>query len=145
MLALDGTNTTPLTVRGAATVQVPTVASLGAADMTLDGGGLRVSVSDTLSGTVLLGAAGGAQPSAGTGQTLNLDATVSGGNLTKSGQPLSSAPGVRLHGYDRRGWRHPEPRHCLLARGYSIAAHSAYTGAAASFAQPVTIDSGTEP
>jgi len=145
LLALDGTNTTPLTVRGAATVQVPTVASLGAADMTLDGGGLRVSVSDTLSGTVLLGTAGGAF-SAGTGQTLNLDATVSGsGSLTKSG-PGTVTLGTAACGYTGTtvvdggtlsldalpsgAW--------ILNRGTL-----AYTGAAASFAQPVTIDSGT--
>ena len=145
MLALDGTNTTPLTVRGAATVQVPTVASLGAADMTLDGGGLRVSVSDTLSGTVLLGAAGGAF-SAGTGQTLNLDATVSGsGSLTKSG-PGTVTLGTTACGYTGT----------TVVDGGTLSLDAlpsgawtlnrgtlAYTGAAASFAQPVTIDSGT--
>jgi autotransporter-associated beta strand protein len=132
-------------VRGAATVQVPTVASLGAASVTLDGGGLRVSVSDTLGGTVLLGAAGGAF-SAGTGQTLQLDAAVSGsGSLIKNGHgtvTLGAAAGGYTGATVADGGTLSlsalPPGEWVLGRGTL-----AYTGAAASSAQPVTIASGT--
>ncbi|MDD4441682.1 MAG: autotransporter-associated beta strand repeat-containing protein [Kiritimatiellae bacterium] len=145
LLALDGTNTTPLTVRGAATVQVPTVDSLGAVGVTLDGGSLRVSASDTLGGTVLLGAAGGAF-SSGTGQTLQLEAAVSGsGSLIKNGHgtvTLGAAAGGYTGATVADGGTLSlaalPPGEWVLGRGTL-----AYTGAAASSAQPVTIDSGT--
>lgn len=85
-VTLDGTNATPLAVSGGATVTMPGFDALGGADdLTLDGGSLAIGSSGTLGGTVTLGTDGGAI-GATTGQSLQLDATVTGdGGLTKTG------------------------------------------------------------
>ncbi|HNX33163.1 MAG TPA: autotransporter-associated beta strand repeat-containing protein [Kiritimatiellia bacterium] len=144
-LTLDGTNNTPTTVRGGATVAVPGAASLGGAALTLDGGKLVVAASDTLAGTVTLGAAGGTF-SAGAGQTLLLDAAVTGaGGLTKAGAGTMTL-GASADGYagttTSGGGTLSVPEFSagglVLGRGTL-----AYTGASTASSQPVTLASGT--
>ena len=144
-LTLDGTNATPMTVRGGATVAVPTVASLSGLDLTLDGGGLRVATSDTLGGNVSLGLAGGSL-SAGLGQTLLIDARVTGaGGLTKSGAGTVKL-GPTADGYvgattsDGGTLSVTEVPAGALVFGRGTLA---FTGSAGSSAQPVIIASGT--
>ncbi len=144
-LTLDGTNNTPTTVRGGATVAVPGAASLGGAALTLDDGKLVVAASDTLAGTVTLGAAGGTF-SSGAGQTLLLEAAVTGaGGLTKAGAgtvtlgaSAGGYAGTTTSGGGTLSVSEFPAGGLVLGRGTL-----AYTGASAASSQPVTLASGT--
>lgn len=144
-LSLDGTNTTPTTVRGGATVAVPGAAALGGAALTLDNGTLAVAASDTLAGAISLGGGGGIFRSAA-GQTLQLGATVSGaGGLTKAGAgtvALGASAGGYAGATTSEGGTLAVPAMpagaVILGRGTL-----AFTGVSGASAQPVTVASGT--
>lgn len=144
-LALDGTNTTPTAVGGGATVAVPDADALGGAALSLDGGTLSVANSDTLGGSVTLGAAGGTFR-LGAGQTVQLDAAVTGaGGLTKAGGGLLTL-GASAGGYSGAtasdGGTLTVP---ALPAGALVLGRGtlAFSGASGSSSQPVTIASGT--
>ena len=140
---LDGTNNTPTAIRDGATVAIPSVASLNGA-LTLDGGALDVAQGGTYAPIVTLDAGGGSI-SAGAGQTLTFNSSVTGaGGFAKTGAGTvdvganAGYTGATVSGGGTLSFATAFPTGPLtLGRGTL-----AFNGTAAN-ASPVTIASGT--